>query len=253
MVQANAKSPARPSQWHWFALLLASHLAAAQTPPHAAATSPPNDTSQPDLQLYTEAAPPRNYLAADGKTVVGTATEKIRKALEQLRIKYRIQLTDWSRAFKLAQQQDNACVYSTARLPERENLFQWIGPVSQISFQLFGRKNEAKPSSLEMVRGKRICVLLNDAPGLVLQHQGFNIIPVLSHQACPRNVANGNSDYWAIGLEHGLDVIRTAGLQQQIEPQLSFQLTDLFLACNLSIPKATITRLQARIKQNGQP
>ena len=74
-------------------------------------------------------------LDADGK-VVGIATDKVRAAFERAGLPYTIELLPWKRAYAAAYQRPDACVYSTARTPERDPLFKWVGPTDSAEWVL---------------------------------------------------------------------------------------------------------------------
>ncbi len=196
------------------------------------------------LQLFTENAPPNNYLADDGKTVLGTATLKIQAAMARSKVPYTIIVTDWSRALNLAARQQNACVYSTARLAEREALFQWVSPVARASWYLWGKADGAKPTSIEEVRGKVVCDLLNNAGGRFLVSNGFTVAPSQSHEICIENVRRGLAQYWSANLYFGKAEVARLGYQDEIVPLLEFGNVDLYLACNSAVAKTTVEALR---------
>ncbi|MBV8467498.1 MAG: ABC transporter substrate-binding protein [Burkholderiales bacterium] len=204
-----------------------------------------NDT----LVLYTENSAPNNYLAEDGKTVRGIATEKIEAAFKKAGIPYAINVTSWSRALNMAKMQANACVYSTAKLPERESSFQWVAPVAQSDWYLWGKVGSLKPVSLDEVRGgKAVCSLLGDAPGRFLLADGMKVVSSESHEICARNVLRGFADYWATSLLAGTAEVTRLGLQDQIVPLIQFHHQDLYLACNPAVPKATVEQMKAALQ-----
>lgn len=197
------------------------------------------------LQLYTENSAPNNFLAEDGKTVLGVATIKVEAALKKAGIAYSIQVVPWSRALNLTKLTRNACVYSTARIPEREPQFQWVAPVAQSEWYLWGRAGSVKPASLDDARGKVICDLLGNAPGRFLIAQGYPVVSSESHEICVRNLMRGMADYWSTSLAAGTAEITRLGLQDQVLPLYAFHTQTLYLACNLAAPEALIGRLRA--------
>ena len=81
-----------------------------------------------DLTIVTESFPPLNY-EENGK-LTGYSTEVVQALLATAEVTGTIQLMPWARAYQTALNQPNTMLYSTTRLPERENLFEWIGPIS---------------------------------------------------------------------------------------------------------------------------
>jgi polar amino acid transport system substrate-binding protein len=201
------------------------------------------------LMLYTENSAPNNYLAEDGKTLRGIAAEKVETAFKKTGIGYAINVTSWSRALNMAKMQPNACVFSTAKLPEREPYFQWVAPVAQSDWYLWGRAGSAKPASLDEIRSNKVvCDLLGDAPGRYLLNNGVKVVSSDSHEICVRNVMRGFADYWATSLLAGNAELARLGMKDQMVPLLEFQHQDLYLACNPSVSRVTIEQLRAALQ-----
>jgi len=167
-------------------------------------------------------------------------------------VPYRITLTDWSRALNSAMRQSNACVYSTARLPEREKSFQWLGPVAQTGWYLWGLDGGAKVTSLEGVRGKIICAKVNDAPGRFLTSLGQNVVPAQTGEVCARHVLRGEAAYWAANMYQSKLILAQIGLQDNLVPALEFQRMDVFPACNLAMPKGRIEKLRIALQTGAE-
>jgi polar amino acid transport system substrate-binding protein len=89
------------------------------------------------IQLFTEVAPPFNYFtqtveSAPDIKIEGSSTEIINEI--QLRNGYSdaINISSWTDAYTTVQYLPNSAVFTTARTPEREHLFQWAGPISTL-------------------------------------------------------------------------------------------------------------------------
>ncbi|KPX12183.1 Uncharacterized protein ALO75_05082, partial [Pseudomonas syringae pv. coryli] len=87
------------------------------------------------MVLLTENFPPFN-MAVDGKNfaqennIDGIAAEVVREMFKRANIGYSMTLRfPWDRVYKLALEKPGYGVFSTTPLPERENLFKWVGPV----------------------------------------------------------------------------------------------------------------------------
>lgn len=79
------------------------------------------------LVAYTEQWPPYNF-AENGK-VQGIATDVLRAACELAQLRCSVQVVPWARGYKLVRNTPNTVLYTTARKPERESHFAWVGPV----------------------------------------------------------------------------------------------------------------------------
>jgi len=85
------------------------------------------------IQLHTEIDPPFNYLSevsgAQG-TFLGSSVEIVNEIQAQSSYKNPINITSWAAGYKTLQFMPNYALFTTARTPEREDLFQWVGPIS---------------------------------------------------------------------------------------------------------------------------
>lgn len=92
----------------------------------------PTDYIPGTIQLYTEVSPPFNYgtgMAASRK-VEGSSVDIVNEIQARTGYVNKINLSTWVDAYALLQYLPNSAVFTTARTPERENLFQWVGPIS---------------------------------------------------------------------------------------------------------------------------
>jgi len=106
-----------------------------------------------ELYVVTEDYPPYNYLR-DGE-VVGVSTEILRAVLKRANVGYRIEVLPWARAYRIAENAKDVLIYTLARIPEREELFHWVGPIAPRSVQLFrlsSRDTLAPASDAELTR-----------------------------------------------------------------------------------------------------
>ena len=92
-----------------------------------------NDTMVPDvLQLFTEVAPPFNYYTGSiiDPNIQGSSVDIVDEI--QFRTDYTsgVKITGWLDAYTTVQYLPNSALFTTARTPEREGLFQWVGPIA---------------------------------------------------------------------------------------------------------------------------
>ncbi|MGA2550323.1 MAG: transporter substrate-binding domain-containing protein [Burkholderiaceae bacterium] len=91
--------------------------------------------SEPWLAL-TEDWPPYNYADAD-QTPTGYSTELIALILKRARMQAPISIVPWSEAFLTASKRPNTLLFTVLKRPEREALFDWVGPIAPGSSFLF--------------------------------------------------------------------------------------------------------------------
>lgn len=109
-------------------LLLASVTAG---PVHAAG-------DQTVLKIYTEHLPPYNYL--ENGDFTGYSTEILKAMLKEAGVESRFSMLPWGRAYLNASLEADSLLYTTTRTPEREAVFEWIGPIGPRKMRLFKLK-----------------------------------------------------------------------------------------------------------------
>lgn len=92
----------------------------------------PADYIPGTIQLFTEFSPPNNYGTGQdtARKVEGSAVDIVNEIQTRTGYVNKINLSLWNDAYAIPQYLPNSAVFTTARTPERENLFQWVGPVS---------------------------------------------------------------------------------------------------------------------------
>lgn len=133
--------------------------------------------SQPALalKLLTEENPPLNY--TEGKKLTGMATEVVREMGKRANMNLDFEVMAWNKAYEKAQADKETCLYSTARLSNRENAFKWVGPIAINQWGLYalgGFKPEIK--SLTDIRPFRVAGVERDAKTEFLKQNGVTNI-----------------------------------------------------------------------------
>lgn len=70
------------------------------------------------LKVLTEENPPLNY--TENKKLTGMATEVVQEMGKRAKTELDFEVIAWSKAYERAQADKETCLYSTARLPNRE-------------------------------------------------------------------------------------------------------------------------------------
>lgn len=137
------------------------------------------------LKVLTEENPPLNY--TEGKKLTGMGTEVVQEMGKRAKIKLDFQVMAWNTAYEKAQADKETCLYSTARLPNRENAFKWVGPIAVNKWGLFALgsfKPEIK--SLNDAKPFRIGGVARDAKTEFLRQWGVtNIFEVTDDKLNP--------------------------------------------------------------------
>lgn len=132
--------------------------------------------SEPKLVVYTEHNPPFNFELYD--EIVGISTDIFLKMTARADMEFRrcnILLWPWARAYQELQHEPNVILFSAARTPIRENLFQWIGPIYNLECSLVARKDRGV--SIENLREDvlkyKIGTVRESAPEQILIAKGI--------------------------------------------------------------------------------
>ena len=224
------------------AVLLSNNVPAAESP----AT---------DLVLLTENFPPYNMAKngknfAQGENINGIATDIVREMFKRADITYSLTLRfPWERVYKLALEKPGYGVFVMARLPDRENLFKWVGPIGPDDWIMLA-KADSKISleTLEQASQYRIGAYKGDAIAETLTKQGLKPILVLRDQDNAKKLVNGQIDLWATGDPAGRYLARQEGVNG-LKTVLRFNSAELYLALNKDVPDTTVAKLQAALDQ----
>jgi polar amino acid transport system substrate-binding protein len=217
----------------WCALCAGSVASAA---PHAAA----------QLYLATELSAPSSML--ENGRVVGMATDKVREIMQRAGITYTIELLPWKRAYTAALTRPDACVFSTTRTPQREALFQWIGPLDEAQWVLMAPAGSPiHLRTLDDARPYLIGTYHGDARDQYLRERGFKTDPAPDDLLNPRKLLLGRVDLWAASLRRGSAVLAKHGWDKQLVPLLAFNRIQVYLACHRALPAALVARMSSAL------
>ncbi|WP_282753577.1 substrate-binding periplasmic protein [Desulfuromonas thiophila] len=94
-----------------------------------------NETMLPDVvQLFTEVAPPFNYYSGSiiDPEIQGSSVEMVDAIQSRNNYASSVKITGWLDAYTTVQYLPNSALFTTARTAEREELFQWVGPIATL-------------------------------------------------------------------------------------------------------------------------
>jgi len=198
------------------------------------------------LKIYTEDSPPGNY-ALNGKPA-GMAVEIVREILKRLGEDADIEIVPWARGYRIALSRPNIALFSTTRLPQREKLFKWVGPLYIQQWGFYAKKGSGlKLNSFdEAKKVKRIGVYLNDAKGQFLKKNGFvNLITTKKNISNIKHLINGDIDLWVSSDFNMPYLARQAGVDpDQLELVLPFRSVKNYIAFSNRTPDSVIAAWQ---------
>ena len=125
-----------------------------------------------EFTYLTEEYFPFNY--TDGDEVKGVSTDLLRLIWTHLGLpRQPIKAVPWARAYERIQHQPGTVLFSMARTPEREELFRWVGPIMNVRFALFAKKERnITLTDLDQLKGYSIGTLREDISDTILAPYG---------------------------------------------------------------------------------
>jgi len=214
-----------------------------------------NAEERDSLVLLTENFPPYNMAEggsnfAKDENISGIAVELVREMFKRAEVDYSLTLRfPWERIYKTALEKPGYGVFSTARLPERENDFKWVGPLGPDDWVMLARADSTiSLSSLEDAKAFRVGAYKGDAISEHLNKQGVAPISALRDQENPQKLMKGDIDLWATGDPAGRYLAKQQGVSG-LKNVLRFDSAQLYLALNKATPDAVVQKLQAALEQ----
>lgn len=206
-----------------------------------------------NVVLLTENFPPYN-MANNGKNfaqddnIDGIAADVVREMFKRAGVSYSLTLRfPWDRIYKLALEKPDYGVFVTARLPEREELFKWVGPIGPDDWILLTRgDSNLVVNNLQQAKQYRIGAYKGDAIAEHLEKQGLQPITSLRDQENARKLDSGQIDLWATGDPAGRYLARQEGISG-LKTVLRFHSAQLYLALNREVPDEVVQKLQSEL------
>ncbi|MGB3224665.1 MAG: transporter substrate-binding domain-containing protein [Desulforhopalus sp.] len=203
------------------------------------------------LSILTEEYPPFNF-TQEGK-LTGFTTQVVQEITRRLDINDNIEVVPWARGYEHLSTEANVVLFSTARTPERESLFHWVGPIYSLRLGFYARKADAqKLSSLETAKQlDAIATYRADVGEQILESLGFaNLDSSNSPQSCVRKLMAGRVDLWFFDNIGAPKVAREAGIDpNEIEEVYTYKQNSSYIAFSKQTPLATVRQWQKTLDE----
>ena len=118
--------------------------------------------------------------------VAGPASEVVEATLNRAGLNdYRLAVYPWARAYDMALQESNVLIYLIARIPAREDLFQWVGEITRIEYHFYKLRDreDIVVRDLQGAKSYSVGVLRDDVRHQYLRTQGFTKLIVSAQNA----------------------------------------------------------------------
>lgn len=210
-------------------------------------------TSAEDLTYITEQRPPYNYEKDD--MLQGISVDLLEMVWERMDVNLNssaIQLLPWTEGYEKSLKENNTVLFSTGRLPEREQLFKWAGPIATDRYVLLAKKDkDISISNEENLKSLKIGAIKDDMAVQMLLDKGVNKENMtLETTSTPiiEMLKNGSIDAWAYGETAGIWEIQESG-ENASNYKVAFVLgvSDAYLAFNKGVPDSLVYSFQEAI------
>ncbi len=210
------------------------------------------------LQMLTEENPPFNF--TEGSKLTGLSTEIVTAIGERAKLALTLASMPWQQAYEKAQSNRETCVFSTVRLPNRERVFKWVGPIAASEWALFAKKDfSGDIKKLADAKPYRIGAVAQDAKVEWLKERFLTNIVTYSEdkQIPPRLTLDRKQvdavDLWATGLYAQKSVAASAKVGD-VKLVLKINRVDYYIACNPGVADASVKAMSealAAMKKDG--
>lgn len=213
-------------------------------------------TAADRLYIFTEKYPPYNdsvtgqAFAHGEEDITGICTDMVKATLARVDYDYVMKMRAWSYAYNWVQDRENHGLFCTARTDERENQFQWVGPLASIKWTLFAAPDsDISLNSLEDAKDLQIAGYKGDVMSDYLIANGFNVTTAVSGDVNTRRLMLGQADLWVTDGLVGPLVAREEHDITGLRPVLVFRETPMYLAFSTNTDPAIIADLQKALDE----
>lgn len=199
-----------------------------------------------DLVFMTEEYPPYNY--TEQNQLRGISIDVLDQALKNFGLQpVTVKSYPWVRGYEAVLRGPNVVLFSMTRTVARENLFQWVGPISPTEIVLIAKKGRVKFDEENLLRRYSVGVVRSDI-GELLVSQKFGSVN-LQYSSQPDQVArqliSDRIDIWAYEKNVALWIIKQMGGDpNDFEILHVLEKSELYFALSKDVDKRLVRQLQ---------
>jgi polar amino acid transport system substrate-binding protein len=207
------------------------------------------------LSFVTESYPPYNF-KVQGK-LKGIAVDLLLAATKKSEASLStngIRVLPWPRAYKMAEKGPNIVLFSTTRTEEREEKFNWIGPISPTRIILLAKKsNSIVINAPADINKYTVGAITDDIGDQLVQKTGVkssSIKYVTKAESLAKMLDAGRIQLWAYEENVARWFIKQAGLKNsEFESVYTLKESDLYYAFSKDINKQARDLLQKSLDE----
>lgn len=208
------------------------------------------------IQLFTEVAPPYNFQTGLGiyRQVVGSSVEMVNEIQKRSGYTNKINVSTWVDAYSLPQYLPNSAVFTIARTPEREKMFQWVGPIATNKTYFYTlASSDISVDTLEQAKNlKSVATPQEWYTHDFLRNNDFkNIVATaLTSAEAFQQLVNGEVQALLLTDVDVKWLVKEKGISEKILKQNMMAVDyDGYIAFSLKTPTATVNNWQAGLEE----
>lgn len=171
-----------------------------------------------------------------------------------------IELLPWSQGYQTTLKNKNTVFFPIAQLPEWNNMFKWVGPISPIQTVIFAmQERQVRIKDLKDINKYKIAVVRGSAEQLLLTKIGVNAKNLITEDDVDtiiKMLKSGSIDIdaWAYAEQPGIWLINRSGINTN-DYDLVYDIGDqveLSYAFNKETPDSLVLAFQNALNQTKQ-
>ncbi|WP_285420266.1 transporter substrate-binding domain-containing protein [Pseudomonas sp. efr-133-TYG-5] len=210
-----------------------------------------------DLQLLTDNHPPLHF--RQGEQLVGFGVDVVQALAEQTGDRIQLQQLPLLRALHVASETPNTGVFTVLRTDERDDRYQWVGPLVEMETALYAHASRQPPvrSLREADRLGRITVPRKWLAYSYLQQQGLdNLYGVETPEQMMRLFSLGRTDFVVSDTLSCATLAREQGMEPgRLQYQLPLMKQNTYIAFSRQTDPQQVARWQKALetlRDNGR-
>jgi polar amino acid transport system substrate-binding protein len=212
-----------------------------------------------ELKIMTEKLPPFNF-EEDG-AVVGISADLLLLAMETAghpAPRSAIRILPWARAYTIVQREPDTVLFSMARTEQREPLFQWVGPIYDLTIGLIARRDRnIVMDSMADAGQYAIGTIRDGAPEQLVISAGYpeeKLERLTDPSLNLKKLEAGRIDLFAFNVPTTFFMMRRAGMDPgDYEVVYTLKKTSLFYGFHKDTDPAMIRELNAAVLDLKKP
>ncbi|VVB71305.1 Bacterial extracellular solute-binding proteins, family 3 [uncultured archaeon] len=205
--------------------------------------------SAKDLTYMTEQYPPYNYQES-GK-LQGISVDLLERICAKMGTDLNtstIKLLPWTDGYQTALKENNTVLFTTFRLPEREQLFKWVGPIAPGKNVLLASNKNITIMAPEDLKKYKIGAIKDDVAVQGLLNSGLKVEDLIietTSKPIIEMLKNGSIDAWAYNELAGTWLLRQSGANAS-DYKVAFVIaeSDGYYAFNRETPDSLVQSFQ---------